>query len=559
MGVILTGPAPTLTYVGRRVIVLGISGGHDANWCVVRDGVLLGAFEKERFTRTRHDGGEVVGLVEPSLRQLGLAMTDVDCLATSEPVWQGQDPGHVVLGGRRYERLGDWQWQVARCLGRVLPCLSVPHHVAHAAYAHYTGAAPVDAVLTVDGGGDAYTVDAGAATTVSSWRGARLEWIERIDNSDIGSLWWAYAHAIFGDRQAAGKLMGLAALGSDRLVEAMRDRVVRPVTSVLDGAVTVKDFWSDFASPPFVRPGRGWQDPEAADVAFAVQAVTTEAGVSLARAARAVTGHPALALSGGVALNGYLTSAVARDAGFDTVHIPPAVHDGGIAAGAALFASHHELGVPWDPGAPRELAFLGPAHPAERVDRALRDAGLPHRRAERDEAVEAAADVLAAGGFVAWFEGRSEHGPRALGHRSLLSSPLTDAHRERLNREVKFREPFRPVAPVVLESDAARYFELDGPSLYMMRIVGARAAARREAPAAVHVDGTSRVQTVDGDCSLGRVIAAFGARTGTPIVINTSFNVREPIIETPEEALATFARAPIELLYLDGNLVSRSD
>jgi carbamoyltransferase len=329
--------------------VLGISGGHDANWCVWRNGRILGAFEKERFTRRRHDTGAVEPLIGPSLRYPGLEAADIDVLATSEPVALGQTPGHTVIAGRRYERLNDWQWQVARCLGRMIPCLSLPHHLAHAAYARYTSPFAETAVLTLDGGGDWYTVDAKASTTVSSWRGSRLEWIERIDNSDFGSLWFGYSNAIFRHANAAGKLMDLAAFGTDRLVEVMRDRMLAPVRSVLRGAITVKDCWPDFDRPPF------------------------PSGLSLAAAVRAVTGRDRLALAGGGALNGYLTTAIAREAGFASTFVPPAVNDGGIAVGAALFAVYHELGWEFDSQASSDLAFLGmeypPGRPAPRCGR----------------------------------------------------------------------------------------------------------------------------------------------------------------------------------------------
>ena len=539
------------------MIVLGISGGHDANWCVCRDGELLGAWEKERFTRRRRDTGEVLSLVEGSLSGLGLTPADIDCLATSEPVKPDQPPGHRLLSGRRYERLDDWQWQVAKCLGRIVPCLSVPHHLAHAAYARFSSPFTDTAVLTVDGVGDEYTVDARAATTISSWRGSRLEWIERVDNADIGSLWFGYSHAIFDDRWAAGKLMGLAAFGTDRLVEEMRDRVVRPVHGTLEGAATVKDCWSDFDRPPFIERTGSWEDETARDAAFAIQAVTTEAGVSLASALRRMSGHTNLALAGGVSLNGYMTTAITREAGFNQVHVPPAVHDGGLAVGAALFAAHHELGADFDPSAPRELAFLGNGYSPERVARAVSESGVDATPHGVPEAVDRAAQVLADGGFVAWYEGRSEHGPRALGHRSILSSPLDDSYRGRLNSEVKFRETFRPVAPVVLEDDASRYFDLDRPSPFMMRIVDANPTTIAAAPAAVHRDNTSRVQTVGSESSLGQITARFGSLTGTPIVINTSLNVRTPIVETPEEALDVFSRSPIDLIYVDGYLAER--
>jgi carbamoyltransferase len=174
------------------------------------------------------------------------------------------------------------------------------------------------------------------------------------------------------------------------------------------------------------------------------------------------------------------------------------------------------------------------------------------------EAADRAAQVLARGGFVAWYEGRSEHGPRALGSRSILSSPLDDGYRWRLNDEVKFREPFRPVAPVVREEDAAGYFDLDRPSPYMMRIVDALPPTVAAAPAAVHRDNTSRVQTVAPDSGLGLIASRFGELTGTPIVINTSLNVRSPIVETPAEALEVFRRSPIDLLFADGWLADAS-
>ena len=539
------------------MIILGVSGGHDANWCVCRDGDILGAYEKERFSRRRHDTGEVMSYVAATLTNLGLAPSDIDFLATSEPVARGQDAGHHVVSGRRYETLSDWQWQMARVFGRVVPCLSVPHHLAHASYARFTSAFEDTAVLTLDGGGDAFTVDAKAATTISLWKGARLEWIERVDNSDIGSLWFMYANAVFQNPNAAGKLMGLAALGSDRLVNAMRERVVRPVIAVLDGAATVKDCWSDYYQPPFLPSGRGWQDPLARDVAFAVQAVTSEAGVSLAATARDLVEVDNLALAGGVALNGYLTTRIARDAGFGKTHVPPSVHDGGISIGAALFAAHHELDVPFEPSRGRELAFLGVAYSERRVRHAIDQFGCDARRVDMHEAVDVAAASLARGEFVAWYEGRSEHGPRALGHRSILALPSRDTYREDLNRQVKFREPFRPVAPVVIDDEADRFFDLPHPSPYMMHIVEAREITRGVAPAAVHVDGTSRVQTVSRTSHLGEIASGVGHRTGTPVVINTSLNVNSPIAETPEEALAVFARSPLDLLVIDGYLVSK--
>jgi carbamoyltransferase len=289
-----------------------------------------------------------------------------------------------------------------------------------------------------------------------------------------------------------------------------------------------------------------------------VQAVTTRAGVSLACAARALTGKTSLALAGGVALNGYLVEAVGRDAGFDRTFVPPAVNDGGIAAGAALFAAHHELGEPYRPPSEPLSPFLGVAYSQAHTKSALAGHADAYSPVASSDAVGEAAEVLARGGVVAWYEGRSEHGSRALGNRSILASPAYDAHRVRINRDVKFREAFRPVAPAVLEDKAAEFFDLAQPSPYMMRIVDCLPGVRDAAPAVIHRDGTARVQTVSADSSLGRIITEFDRLTGLPMVVNTSLNVGSPIVETPGEAAQVFENAPIDLAYVNGFLASKA-
>lgn len=540
------------------MIILGISGGHDANWCVVRDGVLLGAFEKERFTRRRHDSGEVVSLIEPTLRFLGIERSEIDVVATSEPVHRDTEAGYRKLGGSKYKSPDEWQHQVIECLGRVLPCVSVPHHLAHAAYARYTTGFDNTAVITWDGGGDFYTEDAYSSTTVSSWRQGKLEWLQRLDNSDLGSLWFLYSRAIFGDGNAAGKLMGLAAYGTDRMVDAISDRFLAPVRGPFEGAWTIKNCWPDYYCPPFLKEGTiDWQLPVAKDIAFGVQALTNLSGLSIAAKARQVTGYNHLAISGGVALNGYLNTAIRRSGEFEQVFVPPAVNDGGIAVGCALFATHHVFELPWLCATPGPLEFNGMAYSTEQVDAALFRAGLSGKRVDADKAEEVAAEALSRNKVVAWYEGRSEHGPRALGHRSILSLPNRDSVRDYLNRQIKFRESFRPVAPVVLENEATNYFDIDWPSPYMMYIVNAKERTATYAPAAVHVDQTSRVQTVSEDCSLGRIVQRIGELTGTGIVLNTSFNVKTPIVETPQDAVEAFIKVPIDMLYIDGVLVEK--
>jgi carbamoyltransferase len=536
------------------VIVLGVSGGHDANWCVMRDGEVLGAFEKERFTGVRHDGGEITALVPETLAYLGLSIADVDLIATGEPVHRGKDAGPRKLAGAKYRRPDEWVHQVVEFLGRILPCVSVPHHLSHAAYARYASSEPATTVITWDGGGDFYTEDAYCSTSVSRWDGQKLVWLRRLRNSDLGSLWFTYARAIFGDGNHSGKLMGLAALGSDRLTDQMRELFIRPLMPPFEGGLTVKDCWPDYDAPPLIKGELHWSEPLAADIAYAVQEITTEACLSIASRAAATAGGDALALSGGVALNGYANTAIQTSGLFGQVFIPPAVNDGGIAVGAALFATHHVMEVPWRPGTQPTWAFLGMGCSREDAAQSLRETAFDWRAVEQEEAEHLAAVAMADHKVVAWFQGRAEHGPRALGNRSILALPADGAMKDHINAKIKYREPFRPLAPAVPQRVASTYFGTSGPSPWMMHIVPAEASCRSAAPAAVHADGTARVQTVDTSTPLGRITEEVGELTGTPVVLNTSLNVRTPIVNAPAEAVAAFAATPMDVLFLEGHM-----
>lgn len=541
------------------MIVLGVSGGHDANWCVVRDGEVLGAFEKERFTGVRHDGGEVTGLIPQTLSYLGLSVGDIDLIATSEPVHRGKDPGLRKLAGAKYRHPGEWVHQVVECFGRILPCVSVPHHLSHAAYARYLGVEPATTVITWDGGGDFYTEDAYCSTTVSRWDGQRLVWIRRLRNSDLGSLWFTYSRAIFGDGNHSGKLMGLAALGSDRMTEQMRDHFIRPLMPPFEGGVTVKDCWPDYDSPPFLKGPMHWSEPRAADIAYAVQEITNEACLSIASRAAEIAGGDALALSGGVALNGYANTALRNSGLFERLFIPPAVNDGGIAVGAALFSTHHVMEVPWHPGGQSTLAFLGMGSRREEAAQSLRETAFDWRPVEHEEAEQLAAEALVDHKVIGWFQGRAEHGPRALGNRSILALPDDRGIKDHINANIKYRESFRPLAPVVPERVMSKYFGTDASSPWMMHIVPVEAPCYRSAPAAVHADGTARVQTVDDSTPLGRITEKVGELTGTPIVLNTSLNVRTPIVNGPAEAITAFATTPMDVLFLEGNMAQKDN
>jgi carbamoyltransferase len=344
------------------------------------------------------------------------------------------------------------------------------------------------------------------------------------------------------------KVMALASYGRPRHLEAFR-RLVRVED---DRFVTEAVPWADFAPP---GAGDGSLDPAHADLASTVQARLEEALVQLATDLHARTGERALVLAGGVALNCVANSALHRQTPFEQLWVQPAAGDAGTALGGAL-ALAEQLG---DRTRPMATAALGRSWSDDEIRDWLRDAGVSWT--EPHDIAEAVAAELAADGIVAWFQGRSEFGPRALGHRSLLAHPGHAANLERLN-DVKGREQFRPVAPMVLAERAADLF--DGgplPSPYMLFTHRVRHPWPERIPAVVHVDGTARIQTIDRDEEplVHRCISAFERRTGLPVVVNTSLNTAgRPMVDDPRDALECFGSAPVDVLAIGPCLVRRA-
>lgn len=540
------------------VLVLGVNGGHDASWCLVRDGEIVAAFEKERFTGQKHDGGRVMDLIPPTLSRLGVSLEDIDVVATTEPVHRGTEAGLIFTNYRKYARPDEWVSLSVDLGGREVPCFSIPHHLCHASYSYYASGADDAAVITWDGGGDFYTEDAHTSTAVSYWKRGRLGWLKRARNADAGSLWFTYANAVFGDGNASGKLMGLAAYGDETLVDQFRDTFLRPLTGDFGGCVFVKDCWPDFDAPPFLRGAEGWQSQRSMDIARAVQVITEDAAVSLAQLAHQQTGSDTLCLGGGVALNGYVNQMLSTSSAFTRVFAPPAVHDGGLSVGAALFVSHNLLGLA-ETATGRELAFLGHAERPSDVADYLRRHSIPHVRYDRLEAEAKATQSLLRGEVIGWFSGPAEHGPRALGGRSVLALPTKPEVRTRLNSEAKLREEFRPLAPVVRESDVALYFERSEPSPWMMHISKYNDAFANAAAAACHEDGTARIQTVGPDSRLGRMLDEIALSVGDGILINTSFNRAGPIVNDANGALGAAASMGLDRLFIEDFEILGSD
>jgi carbamoyltransferase len=536
--------------------VLGVNAVfHDPAAAVVVDGHTIAAAEEERFSRRKHGKACVPfstwelpeRAIAWCLRRAGLRPDELDAIGYSyDPAlapapdditadeWEGLRTLYVERSPRFLQSLGLEPEKVH----------FVAHHVAHAASAHLAAPWRSSAVLVVDGRGERASHLAGHARADGS-----LEVLaaQRLPHS-LGLLYEEVTeHLGFRRSSDEYKVMAMASYGAPRFLGSFRE-LVRPDG---EGGFRVEPVdWDAFA--PRVRPGEEWADVHA-DLARSVQERLEEVLLELARWVHLHTGEPCLTMAGGVALNCVANSRIWRDGPFDAVWVQPASGDSGTALGAALRVAR-DLG---DRVLPMAGADLGRSWGADELEDRLRTARVPYEGPA--DVAEAVADVLAADGVVAWFQGASEYGPRALGRRSLLADPRSAANVERLN-DVKGREQFRPVAPMVLEERAAELFDGPLPSPYMLFTHRVREAWRDRIPAVVHVDGTARIQTVSAarEPLVAAMLRAFERRTGVPVVVNTSLNTAgRPMVDDPRDALECFGSAPVDALAIGPFLVRR--
>ncbi|HEY0193259.1 MAG TPA: carbamoyltransferase N-terminal domain-containing protein [Kofleriaceae bacterium] len=564
--------------------MLGISGEyHDAAAALVVDGVVVAAIQEERISRIKNDASLPLHAARACLELAGLTVGDLDRVVFYE------DPAEKlerVLTStlqtfprslRQFPRalgaqLGRKVWVVDRIAEQLgvprAKVTSTEHHRAHAASAFYLSPYPRAAVVTVDGVGE--------TTSTALWHGQgdQLGELARLEYPHSLGLLYAGVTAYLGFEVNEGeyKVMGLAAYGQPRL----RDEFARLIQLHADGTFTLGlPYFAYLADaelgfgPAMERllgprrpPGKPWDlatadDQRHADIAATLQAVTEDAMLGLAREARRRTDAPALCLAGGVALNAVANARLARESGFARLFVHPAAGDAGGALGAAVIGaialgdprpaamSTAALGLPIDVGATAALAG---------------ELGLSVRGAS--DLPGEVARLVAAGKIVAFCQGRFEWGPRALGQRSILANPADPDSRERLNRAIKRREPFRPFAPAVLADRAADYFDHADNDLapYMTTVCPVRDAYHDRLAAVRHVDGTARVQTVTAASApeLAAVLEALDQTIGLPIALNTSFNgAGEPIIGNHIDALGFLLSHPIDALVVGELIITR--
>jgi len=592
--------------------ILGISAFyHDSAAALVEDGRIVAAAQEERFTRRKHDAAFPRHAVAYCLEQAGIGMSGVDYVAFyDKPFLKFERLLETYLAfaprGFRSFRMALPLWLKEKLFQKGLlkkqlkphlpdidleqRLLFAEHHQSHAASAFFPSPFDSAAVLTMDGVGE------WATTSVAMGRGRELQMTREIHfPHSIGLLYSAFTYYTgFKVNSGEYKVMGLAPYGEPRfapailehLVDLKQDGSFRLNLDYFDYCtgltMTNGRFDSLFGGPP--RPAESRLAQREMDLAASVQAVVEEIVLRLTRALAAETGENNLCLAGGVALNCVANGKVLRDGAFEKLWIQPAAGDAGGALGAALAAYHGFLGNDRETSGAGDAmsgSYLGPAFAQGEIEARLSAAGARFEVLSEDDMIETAAEALAAGQAVGWFQGRMEFGPRALGGRSILGDPRSTTMQRDLNLKVKYRESFRPFAPSVLREDVSDWFELDTDSPYMLLVADVVESRRRamtaaeealfgidklntvrsEIPAVTHVDYSARVQTVDAETNprYHRLIRAFTRRTGCPVLVNTSFNVRgEPIVCAPEDAFRCFMGTEIELLAA-GNCILRKE
>lgn len=591
--------------------ILGISADyHDSSAALLRDGELVAAAQEERFSRVKHDARLPRHAIRYCLEEGGIGSGNrIDAVAFyDKPITKftrllstctASAPGGFrtfAMGVPAWVREKAW---VGPRIERVLKELGVKagefyfpeHHVSHAASAFFPSPYQDAAVITADGVGE------WTCTSIACGDGNELRMLaeQRFPHS-LGLLYSAFTY-FTGFRVNSGeyKLMGLAPYGTPRYADLIREKLVKihedgsirlamEYFGYLDGLTMTNDRFAGLFGGPARKPESEISQREM-DLAASIQVVTEEIMLKTARYAQAVTGKRHLCLAGGVALNCVANGKILAEGIFDGIWVQPAAGDAGGALGAALHVWHHVLGHGRHADGMHDRmkgSSLGPGYGEETIRAFLDENELPYRIVREPEKSRVLAAALAEEQVIGWFHGRMEFGPRALGFRSILADARSRKMQSYLNLSTKFRESFRPFAPIILQEHAADYFEVVRESPYMLmvdqlrgerRLPGSGDEAqlsltervnrpRSDIPAVTHIDYSARVQTVDAERNpaLRRLLEAFHELTGCPVLVNTSFNVRsEPIVCTPKDAYCCFMRTGIDLLVMGDIILEKRE
>jgi carbamoyltransferase len=572
--------------------ILGINAYHaDSSAAIFKDGLMIAATEEERFTRIKHWAGFPALAIQFCLREAGIRLAEVDCITI------GRDPKakflnklnylrknpSLVFGaikryrnGKEVTRLEDEFRKIDSTVDYYSlknKIKNIEHHRSHLASAFFASPFEESAILSIDGSGDFTT------TMIAVGRGNKIEVLDSVDFPvSCGLFYTAFTQFLgfphYGDEY---KVMGLAPYGEAKYT----DKVKKVLKFLPNGLYT----WND---EYFVQPtragfkyennipsvgnlysakftelfGQPRNDKEELsqyhkDLAASVQRVTEELIFYILKHLKEKTGMKNICIAGGVAQNSVANGKVADATGFDGVYIPSAGHDAGISMGSALYQYNHVLDQPR--AKPIYTAYTGSRYSNEEIEQFLQSRNIVYRRLSDEELYDVVTNKLIEPGVVGWFNGRAEFGPRALGARSIIADPRNAKAKDLLNSKIKRRESFRPFAPSILKEYTGDYFTKTGEVPFMEKVFPIIPGKQASIPAVTHVDGTGRLQTVDKEIAprYYALIDAFRKKTGVPILLNTSFNENEPIVNTPAEALDCFLRTQMDMLVLENCVIER--
>ena len=573
--------------------ILGLNAYHaDSSAAIFKDGIMLAAIEEERFTRIKHWAGFPSESIKFCLQEAGINLTDLHYITI------GRDPGakfgnkvkyllknpSLLKGAisrlnnsRKVASLKDEFKKIDSLSDYSLlrnKIMNIEHHRSHLASAFFASPFDEAAILSIDGSGDFTT------TMIATGKGNRINVIDSVDFPvSCGLFYTAFTQFLgfpyYGDEY---KVMGLAPYGQPVYADKVKNVLtllpnglfswrheyfVPPTKAGFSydnhqpaiGNLYSEKFISEFGEPR--RPGSELTQYHK-DLAASVQNVTEQLIFYILTHLKKITGLNNICVAGGVAQNSVANGKIAASTGFDKVYIPSAGHDAGISIGSALYLYNHILDMPRS--SPIFSAYTGSMFSNEDIEVILENQGIKYRRLEDAELYDVVTDKLIEPGIVGWFSGRSEFGPRALGARSILADPRNADAKNLINLKIKRRENFRPFAPSILKEYSDEYFTKDDAVPFMEKVFPIRPEKQAVIPAVTHVDGTGRLQTVDRDISprYYALIDSFRKKTGIPVLLNTSFNENEPIVNTPQQALDCFLRTNMDMLVLENCVIERN-
>jgi carbamoyltransferase len=566
--------------------ILGLTTMGDAAACLIKDGVMVAAAEEERFSRVKHHVGFPHQAVAYVLKEAGITFDDIDHVGLYWKPWVLGRRVLVTLRSllhswdafdarvrRGAEQVGGHYWQMFGMKRRLAKQFNtrrfqfhyLDHHLCHASSCFHVSPFDNAAIFTVDGTGESTT------TLFAKGRGEKIEVLKRIKlPHSLGQFYSAITNFLGFDMSQGDewKVMGLAGWGEPTCSDYLLKNVLVPLGDndfrlnqrLLDHHLAKRYAFNPELIRnvgPCRRPDEEIQDSHR-NLAASAQRALEEVVLRMLRWLHKETGEKNLCLAGGVALNSVLNGRIMRETPFENFYFQPAAGDAGCSLGACYQIWHSLLGKPRD--YVMQHAYWGPGFSAQECRKALEQRGLHFDQLDDGELTRRVAHHLAEGNMVAWFQGRMEWGPRGLGNRSFLADPRDANAREKLNQQVKLREWFRPLAPSILEERSADVFGTPRRDPYMITVFPVAADMKARIPAVVHVDGSARPQTVNKDVNrrYWMLLDEFEKISGVPCLLNTSFNIQEPIVCTPEHAINTFLKSRVPYLVLENCLATRA-